>query len=205
MLDNRKTISDSEEFPTVREMQREFSRKVSKLLLPNHPSGTAFLNFIWHYLYIWNMRDIDPKDILAEGVYQGLKSIQTTGQPIEIPNAWLRVTCLNLLKNQVRATVKQNKLSECLKESYGETESPLSIAERFEWLDNLYEAIKQLPLDEQELVQLRLFDEKTYEQIYYWLKLRDEQAPSIPTIRKRYSRAVTRLKEVFPKVYYHQV
>jgi RNA polymerase sigma factor (sigma-70 family) len=199
---NHRSKSDPEQqFPTVQEMQKEFSRKVSNLLLPNHPSGTAFLNFIWHYLYIWNMRDIDPKDILAGAVYQGLKFIQTNGQPIEIPKAWLRGTCLNLLKNQMRATIKYKKLSECLKESSSETESPLTIVERFEWLDNFYEAIKQLPPDEQELVQLRLFDEKTYEQIYHWMELRDGQAPDIPTIRKRYSRAVTRLKKIFPAVY----
>jgi len=198
---NHRSKADPEQSPTVREMQKEFSLKVSNLLLPNHPSGTAFLNFIWHYLSIWNMRDIDPKDILAEAVYQGLKYIQTNAQPIEIPEAWLRVTCLNLLKNQMRATIKYQKISECLKESSSETESPLTIAERFEWLDNFYEAIKQLPPDEQELVQLRLFDERTYEQIYYWLKLRDGQAPDISTIRKRYSRAVIRLKKIFPAVY----
>jgi DNA-directed RNA polymerase specialized sigma24 family protein len=182
-------------------MQEEFSRQVSNLLLPNTPSGTAFLNFIWHYLSIWNMREVDPRDILAEAVYQGLKSIQTNCQPIAIPEAWLRVTCLNLLKTQMRKTIKHSQLSKWLKESSSETESPLVIVERFEWLDKFYEAIKQLQPDEQELVHFRLFDEKTYEQIYYWLESRDGQAPDIPTIRKRYSRAVNRLKKIFPEVY----
>jgi DNA-directed RNA polymerase specialized sigma24 family protein len=182
-------------------MQKTFSSKVSFLLLPNNPSGTAFLNFIRHYLYVWHISDIDPKDILAEAVYQGLKYIQINCQPIDVPTAWLRVTCLNLMRSQVRVTINAQKVFEYCKELSRETESPLTIAERFEWLDKFHEAIDRLPSEEKELVRLRLFEEKTYEQIYYWLKVRDGQAPDISTIRKRYSRALNRLKKDFPKVY----
>jgi RNA polymerase sigma factor (sigma-70 family) len=187
------------EFQTA-EMQKEFSRKVSTLLLPNHPSGTAFLNFIRHYFYVWHIHSTDPEDILTEAVYQGLKWIQTYQKPIDNPKAWLRVTCLNLMKNQMRATVRDEKLVTALKEQSYETESPLLTAERFEWMDQFYKAIDQLSPEEREVVQFRLIDLKTYEQIYHWLESRDGQAPDIPTIRKRYSRAVNRLKKIFPKV-----
>jgi len=202
MDSNHRTQSNSEQqSPNVQEIQKEFSRKVSTLLLPNNPSGTTFLNFIRHYLYIWHIPNVDPQDILAEAVYQGIKSIGSNYQPIENPQAWLRVTCLHLMRNQVRVTVRHDKVVKLLKESSSETENPLTVAERFEWLDKFNEAIDQLPDDEQELVRFRLFDEKTYEQIYYWLESRDGQSPDIPTIRKRYSRALNRLKTVFPTVY----
>jgi hypothetical protein len=148
-----KKIDCTSQFPNGKDLQLEFSRKVSTLLLPNHPSGTAFLNFIRHYLDIWNLHDLDPKDILAEAVYQGLKSIQANQQAIEYPKAWLRITCLNLMKNQMRTTIKQSRVLKHLKELPNETESPLTIVERFEWLDNFYEAINQLPPEEQELVK----------------------------------------------------
>jgi DNA-directed RNA polymerase specialized sigma24 family protein len=185
----------------VRKLQMKFSRKVSILLLPNNPSGTAFLNFILYYLKIWNIFDVDPQDIIAEAVYQGIKSIGKNQQPIDNPEAWLRVTCIYVMKKQVRSLVKRKKLTDNLMGFSGEIESPLTTAERFEWLDKLNEAIDQLPESDQELVRFRLFDEKTYEQIHYWLKLRDGEVPDIPTIRKRYSRAVDRLKTVFPSIY----
>jgi DNA-directed RNA polymerase specialized sigma24 family protein len=186
---------------SVQELQKAFSAEVSILLLPNHPPGTAFLNFIRFYLFVWHLSDIDPRDILAEAVYQGLKSIQINQQPIEIPKAWLRVTCINLMRKQVRVSVQHNQISTTLKEQSHETESPLTIVERLEWLDKLDEAIKHLAPNEQELVQLRLIEDKTYEQIRYWLTVRDGQAPEIPALRKRYSRALNSLKHVFSTVY----
>jgi len=192
---------DAQRFLTVQEMQKEFSDEANTLLLPNHPAGTAFLKCIYYSSDTLNISNVDYENILAEAVYLGLKYIQTHRRPILVPKAWLRVTCLNLLRNQMRETIKQRKLSDGLKESSYETESPLVIAERFEWIDSFHEAINQLPPNQQELVQLRIFGDKTYEQIHHWLELRDGQAPSIPTIRKSYSRAMNQLKQIFPKIY----
>lgn len=201
MNSNSKHPSSSKQcLLTVQEMQQEFSRKAGNLLLPNHPSGTALLNFIRYHLTVWHMDDVDPQDILADAVYQGLVFIQNRNQPIENPKAWLRVTCLNLLKKQVRKTVNHGKLCRHLKESSSLTENPLAAIERSEWLDQFHEAVTQLPPEEQDLIRFRLFEDKTYEQIYYWLESRDGKAPDIPTIRKRYSRALNRLKSVFPKL-----
>jgi RNA polymerase sigma factor (sigma-70 family) len=185
----------------VQELQKAFSSAVSKLLLPNNPEGTAFLNFVCHYLYVWNIRDIDPKDIISEAVFRGLRFIHLNHQPIKVPKAWLRGTCLNVMKDQVDETVHNDQRSRSLKECSYETESPLTIAERLEFLDKFYEALDRLEPNDKDLVQLRLIEDKSYEQIHYWLKVRDGQAPEIPTIRKRYSRALTHLKDVFSMVY----
>ncbi len=190
---------------SIERKQFQFRTEVSLLLLPNDSRGTAFLRFLRHYIHKWHIKSVDPFDVLLEGTQRGLASIEQTGQPITKAEAWLRSTCLNVLKDKVKQSIKDEKLVQNLIVFYSvhpsHTENPLVEAELLEQIEVLQEAFQRLSVPDQDILRLRFYGEKTYQQIQKTYETLHGQIIDVPALRKRESRALKRLKKLFTKLY----
>jgi RNA polymerase sigma factor (sigma-70 family) len=194
---------------SIEQKQFKFSAEVCRLLLPNDSQGTAFLRFLRHYINKWHIKFVDPFDVLLEGIERGLVFIEQTNQPITKAEAWLRQTCLNILKDKIKQSIKDEKLVQnsivfhSVHTSH--TENPLVKAELLEQIETLQKAFQQLPSSDQDILRLRFYGEKTYQQIQKTYESLDGQIIHITALRKRESRALRRLKKLFVKLYQQQV
>lgn len=186
-------------------LQQQFKTEVCNLLLPNHAKGTAFLRFLAHYIHKWHIKSVDPFDVLLEGILRGLRVIEQTGKSIEKPEAWLRGTCLNILKDKVKYSKKNEQLVHDLAVWHSahssRSEDPLVQSELLEQLETLQEAYQQLPILDREIIHLRFFSGKTYKQIQRTYELLNGQLIQEATLRKREARALKRLEKIFLKLY----
>jgi RNA polymerase sigma factor (sigma-70 family) len=185
------------------EYQADFWNAVSEFLLPNHYKGTALLRFIKHRSGKWGVR-VEPVDVLADAIKRGAEYIQKSGCAISKPEAWLRVTCTNILRDEVKSNLKQELYANDIVEQMQSFDNPLIETELLEQLEKLQEALRMLSVEDRELIQLRFISGKTYKQVQKFYSAGDEEERGIPlaTLRQRESRALKKLREVFFKLYH---
>lgn len=187
--------------PNKEDLKRDFVDCVSYLLQSNQSEGTALYNFLLHYSKRFQNPHIDVHEVIVEGVKRGIEWIGKNGEAIIFPEAWLRITCLNILKDEVKYIVKTEQKSERLSQiSCSEVTHPLKpeLIDQLEFLDC---AMKKLSEDDRLLIHLRFFKNKNYDQIQRHYELFHGESISLPALRKRESRAMKKLKEHFFVLY----
>lgn len=189
----------------IDDWQHQFSEVVSDFLLRNHYKGNTLIGFIRRYIKKWRLGNVNPFDILLDAVGRGLEYIRKNEKPIETPEAWLRVTCLNILRDRVKQTIHEEKLFQDMGVigSISFSQTPLDSSEFFEKLEVLQQALERLPESDRSLIKQRFYQGKTYKQVRETLKRESEEEKIIPlaTLRKRESRALQKLKKIFMKMY----
>lgn len=185
----------------TKQLQRDFLNEVSEFLKPNHYKGTALLKFLKHQSARWRVAHLDPYELLSEGIRRGYIHISRTRQPITNPEAWLRSVCLNILRDEVKKAIKDQRLAKQWKDNSYIPDTPLAQAELLDQLEKLQQALQRLPIPSQELLQWRFYERKTYQQICELLIRRDGEQISAATLRKRESRALKNLKRIFLQIY----
>lgn len=182
---------------------KDFTDKVSCFLLPNEYEGTALYKFLIQMARSYHIPVHEVDAILGEGVKRGVEYIQRKQQPILKPAAWLRLTCLNIMKSRVDGNIKRETKAQKATEIAPIPANPLETSELLEQLEFLEVALAELPLADQQLLRMKFWENKTYKQIQYHHKLMSENdaVPSIPALRKRESRALKKLREIFFKIY----
>ena len=178
-----------------------FVGQVRYLLQFNQFKGTALCMFLRHYAKRWQNSHIDLYEVIVEGVRRGIEYIEKNGKEIRSPEAWLRLTCLNILKDKINKTIREEKKVENISLIQCLCSTSSAQPELMEKLDYLDQAMKYLSEGDRLLIHLKFFEYKTYEQIqHYYLLLYGEEI-SIPALRKRESRAIKRLKNHFFTLY----
>lgn len=195
---------NSHNSPDVKPRKQKFIEEVCLLLLPNNSKGTAFLRFLQHYTRKWHLQSIDPYDVLIEGILRGLQAIES-GRSIEKPEAWLRQTTLNILKDKVKHSIKDEQLEKALVGSQPiqsrYSDNPLAEAELLEQLEILEKAFQKLPILDRDIIYQRFYLGKTYKQIQSTSESLNGQIIQEATLRKREARALKKLKRIFLKLY----
>lgn len=190
--------------------EEEFELAVSKMLLPHDSGGTALLRFLRHWALRWQIHDFDAMDTLQEAMKRGLVYIRKSKQPIHNPSAWLRGTGLNVLRDKVKEFDKNKCLVASFKALYEVSQcelpfnsgsNPLAELVLEEQLETLQKSIDALSADDNLLIRMHLFEEKTYAQIQKYFVDRDGQVIAEATLRQRESRALKRLGKIFLKLY----
>jgi RNA polymerase sigma factor (sigma-70 family) len=182
----------------------KFRKEVCCFLLPHNSQGTALLKFIAHYINKWRIRTLDPYDVLIEGIYRGLQTIEEKGTPIEKAEAWLRGACLNILRDEVKHCEKSGKLTKEMKIGHAvrtHSANPLVAAELLEQVEFLQQAYERLSSSDQDIIYQRFYLGKTYKQVQAIYERLNGQKVESSTLRKRESRALERLKKIFLDLY----
>lgn len=185
---------------TVQSFKITFGEDVSLLLQPENRDGARTLNYFQRLAKQLNIRNFDVREILSEATMRGLDSIDRKEEPIKSASAWLRSVGTKIIKDQVRAEIKSRKLVE--KHSYrSETaDSWIKLVLAEEGIA-AHQAIMLLSPDDQEILRLRFIKAMPYKDIQaHYLR---ETGVSIkePTLRKRESRAVAKLRFKFKEIY----
>jgi RNA polymerase sigma factor (sigma-70 family) len=179
-----------------------FIEAISIHLAPRYFKGSTLLKFILNLSYRWNnpLDQGDVMDVLVESVKRGVEYIEKTGKPINKPEAWLKTTCTYVLRDKIRRMIQYERCIRLESERLRESMYPPANVEFCEHCDFLVAAMKQLSPRDRAIIQWR-YNGKTYEQIQKNLKEEENITISIPTLRKRESRAIERLKTEFFKLY----
>jgi len=183
------------------EFKHNFCSAVSDLISPNNFKGSSLNSYIKKRTRIWKVDHLDTYEIFIEGVKRGIEYIEKTGQPINIPEAWLRKVCLNILRDEMDKLIKERKESDRQKHDLRNAAKDHShqpdLMDHLEYAD---EALSSLSPKDRELITLRFFESKTYEQIQHYYELQEEVV-SITALRKRESRALKRLRAKFSSIH----
>lgn len=181
----------------------EFILAVSYLLMPHEFKGTALYKFLINLARQWHISHVDLDEVIVEAVKRGVEHIQKHHEPIRSPEAWIRQVSLNILRRKVDRLVKDERASAMLTVLTPQAKDPLAESEFIEQLECLEIALNRLSGEDQALIRMKFLQRKTYAQIrhHYKLMAADGQVPSIPTLRKRESRALRRLRTIFLEIY----
>ena len=184
----------------VQGYKASFSIAVSALMQPDNREGTRILNAFQRLAKQLNIRNFDPLEVLSEATYRGIESIERKQEPIQSATAWLRAIGARVIKDQVRAEIRARKLIE--KHSYKTEASDTWLKLMFaEEGMAAYEALQLLSSDDRCILRLRFIEEMSYKDIQTrYLKTKCVSV-KVPTLRKRESRAVARLKTKFKEIY----
>src|ERR1043165_3432974 len=118
-------------------------------------------------------------DLLQETFVQALRRPQRAGEAVS-PRAWL----FGIARNVGITAFRRRKLTLDLPDSV-----PTRAAESDERLDEMRQAIAQLPAEMRETLELRLADDLSYEEIAAVLEI------PLGTVRSRLHNAVNKLRE----------
>lgn len=194
------TTSNSE-IEYKKKLKNDFCREVSNHISSDNFKGTSLYSFIRNQSNNWHISHIDPNDIIIEGVKRGIEYIEKTGKAIEKPESWLRKVCMNVLKDAVEQVIKEEKKIEgqkaLLREMDHASESQPDLVDYLEFID---EALSSLSKNDRLLLRMRFLQGKSYEQIRDIYEEKGEIV-TVPTLRKRESRAVQRLRKNFRRIH----
>lgn len=185
----------------------EFILAVSHLLMANEFQGTALYKFLINLVRRWHIGPVDLDEVIMEAVKRGIEYIQKHHEPIRTPEAWIRQVSLNILRRKVDGVVKSERTVEMITVLAQPAQDPLAESEFIEQLEYLEVALNRLSREDQALIRMKFLQGKTYEQIrqHYALLANDGRVPSIPALRKRESRALQRLRQIFLEIYESKV
>lgn len=176
-----------------------FSDQVSQIFAPGNRDGSRILNYFERTAKQLNIRDFDAREVLSEVTCKGLATIEKKEEPIKSVPAWFRSIGINIIKDRVKAEIKARKLFEKQAHHTEASDSWLKLIVEEEGAA-AYEAFKLLSPEDQEILRLRFIEDMRYKDIQAYFQKAKNVFVKVPTLRKRESRAVERLKQQFAKV-----
>lgn len=178
--------------------KKKFDQAVQALFDSKNPDARTFLSTIQRLLNQHRLSGTyEVKEIISEGYAIGVKHIQS-GKLIQIPLAWLRVTCFNVIRDFKR---KQNQADKPKfdREPWTVGDEMFSELVFQEDLQAIYLAVEQLSLQERKILHQRIFHKLTWQQIGE--SMSDEGSPlSSGAARQRGFRALERLRRNYDSI-----
>lgn len=191
--------------------QQMFDLEFEALLNSSSHSGRSLISWLEMQLRFFNLNSIySVNDILSEAYIRGTRFINT-GQKIVKPLAWIKYTCLNIIR-EISRSQQKIKIFEPATESGLELLSTLTNensfyleAENEMELNVLLQSFEELSLREQTILILRVVDNLSWEQVGEHLTVIEEKFQSTTTLRKQGQRALSRLRKIFYSKYNYQI
>lgn len=190
-------------------------RELEDLLNPDQSHPYSFITFVKVRVNQYGLRgNLDPYDVINESYKRAVSAIQQ-GKDIKNFKAWLRKTCLNIIRENKRgiqrhfpvnpqSAVFENFLAAEMPSMLDELEAAVRHAEIQKRLRILKKALAELAALEPDAVQLlewRLVNGWNWSHIKEILESSGgEHAPSLDALRQRASRAKRKLRKL-----YHQI
>ena len=182
-------------------LQTKFSNDVSCILEPSNAQGRSLLNYLQRLAIQLNIRDFEIRELISEATMRGLSLIDNRQEAIQDPHAWLRKVCTYILYDKVKDEKKNRELK--AKNSYRlEIPDSFSKIESDEQRTALTKAFAKLSPEDQEILGLRFYEGRQYKDIQRHYFEESSTLIKVPTLRKRESRALKRLRERFQREYH---
>ncbi|NEZ54126.1 sigma-70 family RNA polymerase sigma factor [Leptolyngbyaceae cyanobacterium CCMR0081] len=173
-----------------------FLSEVSYILQPSNSQGKSFLNYLQRVGKQLKIRNLNPHELINNAVIRGLTYIGESSEEIRNTQAWLRRVCTFIMYDMVKSEKKTRLLKDKSKEPCPLTTDPFVEIELDENVQTVRSALSCLSKTDQEIIALRFYWGLSYKEIqHYYLEVA-QLSIKIPTLRKRESRAVRRLREM---------
>lgn len=188
-------------------MRERFDREFRALLDSDNPDTQSIWSYIARLLqqFCLDKRGITVDEVLSDVYSRGIRRIVEREEPIENPLGWIRVTALNVVREMQRSQWRSIPLDSCrwLEFELASAETP-EILVAGEDIENniqiLYAALKQLSVEEQEILCWRFIDGLSWYEIGQCLIRNGEGSPNEATLRQRGCRALARLRKLFHEI-----
>lgn len=179
----------------------QFSQEISRILEPSNAKGRSLLNYLQRIAKQLNIKDFNVSELIGEATMRGLALIDKREEAIAEPQAWLRKVCTFILYDMVKDEKKNRELK--AKNTYLlEVPDSFSKIESDEQRTALAKAFKQLSDEDQEILGLRFYQGRQYKDIQRHYLNETSTLIKVPTLRKRESRALQRLRAKFEEEYH---
>lgn len=183
------------------ENKKHFNHAVQALFDSDNPESLTFCASIARTLRQYRLSGTyEPKEIIAEAYARGVLKIDQ-GEIIQIPLAWLRRTCLNVIRDFQRKQTKSDK-----PKLDGEAYSPGGVAiEHLLWQEDLTAiraAFRQLNSEEQKILHARIFQGLSWQEIGESEQFFNQDGLSLKpgTARQRGARALQKLRKRYEQI-----
>jgi len=188
---------------------------IASILDPNDSRAFSFKANIKNRIRQFNLTSqLDANEVINEAYKRAIAAIDR-GKEIEYWQAWLKVTCFNIVREQSRARKRQpsvdpqspaitNLPSNQMGHLFEHSEEESRVKEAQKRAFCLAKAMEKYTRREPELaclLQLKLVERWNWQRIReHLVQQSSEEVPSVSTLRKRASRAKTTLRRL-----YHQI
>lgn len=183
------------------ENRKQFNHAIQELFDSDSPESLTFCASVARTLRQYRLSGTyEPKEIIAEAYARGVLKIEQ-GEIIQIPLAWLRRTCLNVIRDLQRKQTKSDK-PKLDSDAY----SPGGVAiEQLIWQEDLTAiraAFEQLNPEEQKILHARIFQGLSWQEIGESEQFFNQDGlPLKPgTARQRGARAIQKLRERYKQM-----
>ncbi len=186
---------------------RRFNTEIQFLLKPKNPRARSLHSFIRRTLRQFNLNDIYTEiDIFNEAYLRGV-SLTKTGTAINSPNAWMRKTAFNVIRELSRRCRREQSVvyNQLAKIDQVESEVASGLKEDSLVSDQVIEtdiqavllSLQELDLKDSRIIQLRTIQELSWKEVSQHLVELGEEVQSEAALRKRGQRAMERLRQLY--------
>lgn len=178
------------------ENRQKFDAAVQALFDPHNSDAHRFCSVIVRLLGQYRLRGTyEEKDVIVEAYTRGIKYIEA-GQLINEPLAWLRRTCLNVVREfrRTQDKIDQPKLDGEPLHPGDEVFSKLIFEEDIKAMQM---ALQQLTPDERKLLCLRVIEKRSWQEVAEALTLIEKTSISDNAARQRGYRVLSKLRQFY--------
>lgn len=177
-------------------IKRQFWDDVSELFRVGNPRGAGLLKFIRQRIKQARVNRWDEQELLIEACLRGVEYIEKNRQEIKYPASWLRKVVVNIIREEVRKNVQNDRVVSNISIEKSSEEDISSENELERALEHLNISLENISSEDQELIELRFFRKLSYKEIQKYL---DERGCiyRMDTLRQKMSRALKRLRKEY--------
>jgi RNA polymerase sigma factor (sigma-70 family) len=172
---------------------QNFLNASSELFHSDKMPSDALYKYVLRQMTLWNLHNVDASDVLTEAVIRGIAKITQKLEPIDNPRAWLRITAVNILREEAKAISRENQLTDKDLDKY-EISEPEYKDVLNESLEKAWKAFQSLSKSDKRIIAYRLIQKMRYCEIQ---RLSAYENVEVATLRQQYSRAIKHLKTAF--------
>ena len=188
---------------------------IANILDPNDSRAFSFNAYVKNRIRQFHLASyLDTNEVINEAYARAISAIED-GKPIKHWQAWLKATCFNIVRERSRdrkrhptidpqSSTVTNYPSSQLGHLFERSEEEARIKEAQKRMLCLAEAIKIYTQRDPELaclLQLKLVRQWSWQRIREYLVQQScEEVPSVSTLRKRASRAKTKLRRLYHRI-----
>ena len=176
---------------------------VQDILEHDSPYSYSTYTAIQRYLRQFNLFSrIEPYEVLTEAYLRG-KRAQFCGLEIQNPHAWLKRTAYNVVREHSRQLSAQQLaesesldfyMSKMIHERWVVEEV---LADRLNSLVQALERLRQIDPEGAEIIDLRIFQELSWNEVRDCLLQQGKEVPDVDTLRQRGSRLKKQLRRIY--------
>lgn len=181
------------------ENRRHFDHAVQALFDSSNPEALTFCASVTRILRQFRLSGTyDAKEIISEAYARSVVKIEE-GVFIQTPLAWLRRTCLNVIRDFKR---QQTRIDKPKLDEEGFSMGGIAIEQILlqEDLKAIRLAFEKLSPEDQNILQVRIFQGLSWQEIGERLFSADELSVKPGTARQRGSRALIRLRQHYKQL-----